>query len=250
VLDPKHTPGRLVLSIANTPEEVREAQQLRYKVFISAPAMQPVFAEAVDEDEFDEYCHHLTVRDKCTNEVIGTYRFLSPASARRCGRYYSETEFDLSRLHHLRERTAEAGRACIDPRFRSGAVLLLLWRGLAMLLEKERCDYLIGCASVSLADGGSLAASLSSHLSINHLAPIEYRVVPHIAFKTRVPTDKAQRTPPLLSSYLRSGAWIGGAPAWDAGFNCADFFLLLPLARLDQGYANHFFKQSRILQNV
>lgn len=245
--DPKKNAGNLVLSVANTLEEVREAQRLRYRVFIAARELQPMLIDDIDEDEFDGFCDHLTVRDKLTNEVVGTYRFLSPKSAQRCGRYYSETEFDISRLHHLRERMAEAGRACIDPEFRSGAVLLLLWGGLATLLEKARCDYLIGCASVSLADGGALAAWLCSHLSTTHLAPIEYRVFAHTAFKTSVTSNKAQRIPPLLNSYLRNGAWIGGAPAWDANFHCADFFLLLPLTRLNPMYASHFFKRTRIL---
>jgi putative hemolysin len=35
--------------------------------------------------------------------------------------------------------------------------------------------------------------------------------------------------PPLLEGYLRGGAWIGGEPAWDPDFNCADLFLLLPV---------------------
>lgn len=243
----KQKTERLVLGVASTPEEVREAQRLRYRIFIAASEQVQLHnTNEVDEDAFDSYCDHLTVRDTCTNEIVGTYRFLSPESARRCGGYYSETEFDMSRLCHLRERMAEAGRACIDPRFRNGTVLLLLWRGLAALLEKERCDYLIGCASVSLADGGAQAAALHAYFAMSHLSPIEYRVSPYSPFKTLAMSDEAQRIPPLLKSYLRSGAWIGGPPAWDANFNCVDFFLLLPLKRLEHSYASHFFKQSSI----
>ncbi len=39
--------------------------------------------------------------------------------------------------------------------------------------------------------------------------------------------------PPLLRGYLCSGAWVCGEAAWDPEFNCADLFLLLPLARLE-----------------
>ena len=101
---------------------------------------------------------------------------------------------------------AEAGRACIDPQFRSGTFLLLLWRGLAALLEKERCDYLIGCASVSLVDGGELASALASYLAKTYLALIQYRTFPHAAFKAHGTIDGPPRIPPLLNSYLRSGA--------------------------------------------
>lgn len=59
--------------------------------------------------------------------VVGTYRLLSPKGAKDFGGYYSENEFDLSRLKSLSDVVVEAGRACIDPHFRSGAVLMLLW---------------------------------------------------------------------------------------------------------------------------
>ena len=51
-----------------------------------------------DIDLFDDYCEHLLVRDAASGEVIGTYRVLTPAQARRVGSTYSDTEFDLTRL--------------------------------------------------------------------------------------------------------------------------------------------------------
>ena len=43
----------------------------------------------------------LLVRDDATRRVIGTYRVLTPAQARRVGSTYSDTEFDLTRLRDL-----------------------------------------------------------------------------------------------------------------------------------------------------
>ena len=51
-----------------------------------------------DIDLFDDYCEHLLVREADTGEVIGTYRVLTPAQAKRVGCFYSDTEFDLTRL--------------------------------------------------------------------------------------------------------------------------------------------------------
>ena len=48
--------------------------------------------------------------------------------------------------------------------------------------------------------------------------------------------------PALLKGYLRTGAWIGGEPAWDRDFGTADLFVLLPLARLGDRYARHYLK--------
>ncbi|MGB7479233.1 MAG: GNAT family N-acyltransferase [Burkholderiaceae bacterium] len=236
---------KLALSLASTPEEVREVQRLRYKVFIETMGLSALAdPEQLDRDEFDAHCDHLIVRDTATLKVVGTYRLLSPQAARRIGRFYSEREFDLRRLEHLRGRLAEAGRACIHPDYRSGGVIMLLWAGLASYMQREGCDYLMGCASVSLADGGHNAAALYRELPAPSIAPAEYRVTPHLPFPVEQrEAGHAPKAPPLLKGYLRSGAWVCGAPAWDPDFHSADFFLLLPLAKLDRRYARHYLKE-------
>lgn len=240
---------RLTLSFASSFEEVREAQRLRYKVFVEAAGLsRPAHHNGLDQDDFDQYCDHLLVRDTGTLEVVGTYRVLSPAAARRRGRYYSEQEFDLGRLDQLRSRIAEAGRACIHPDYRSGGVIMLLWAGLAAFMEREKCDYLIGCASISLTDGGHDATAIYHGLSDLNLAPQEYHVKPRLPYPVcRKKPEHKPRIPPLIKGYLRSGAWVCGEPAWDPYFNCADLFMLLPLAKLDSRYARHYLKEARAL---
>jgi putative hemolysin len=83
-------------------------------------------------------------------------------------------------------------------------------------------------------------------LRARYFAPAEYRVFP----RRRLPpggldTKRAPDTPPSLCGYLSAGAWICGEPAWDPDFNTGDFFLLLPLARLNPLYARHFFGDAR-----
>jgi putative hemolysin len=85
----------------------------------------------VDEDRFDAHCDHLIVRDRESGDVVGTYRILSPRGAEAAGGYYSEQEFDLARLHHLRPGLVEIGRSCIHADYRTGPVMMLLWGGLA-----------------------------------------------------------------------------------------------------------------------
>lgn len=241
--------SKLTLSLATTLEEVREVQRLRYKIFIEAMGLSGLFnQDGIDKDDFDSYCDHLIVRDSSTLKIVGTYRVMSPHAARKMGRFYSEQEFDLGRLADLRSRIAEAGRACIHPDYRSGGVIMLLWAGLAAFMQREKCDYLIGCASVSLADGGRNVAALYHALSDTNLAPPEYRVTAHLPFQVheREPGYTPQ-IPPLIKGYLRGGAWVCGEPAWDPDFHCADLFLLLPLAKLDSRYARHYLKESKAI---
>jgi putative hemolysin len=46
--------------------------------------------------------------------------------------------------------------------------------------------------------------------------------------------------PPLIKGYLRCGAQVLGAPAWDPGFGVADLPMLLDLARLPAAYRQRF----------
>lgn len=234
--------SKLSLSLASTAKEVKEVQRLRYKVFIEAMGLSTLSnPDGLDKDEFDEHCDHLIVRDTKTLKVVGTYRILGPNAARHIGRYYSETEFDLSRLHNIRGSIAEAGRACIHPDYRSGAVIMLLWAGLAAYMRRERCSHLIGCASISLTDGGHNAAAIYRNFKEVDFSPLEYRVTPLLPFPyEEMDATHDARIPPLLKGYLRAGAWVCGEPAWDPDFHCADLFVMLPLSNLDDRYAKHY----------
>jgi putative hemolysin len=237
---------RLRVGLAKSEEARRAAQGLRWQVFgEELGARLPSRVPGIDEDVFDAHCDHLVVRDEDSGEVLGTYRLLTPEAARRVGSYYAETEFDITRLRHLRARLVEAGRSCIHPDFRNGAVIAMLWAGLARFMVAHGYGYLAGCASMGMADGGHAAAATSASLRQTHLAPIEYHVFP----RRRLPLDEPEArapvsVPPLLRGYLRAGAWICGEPAWDPDFNTADFFVLLPLANLAPRYVRHFLGDS------
>ncbi|MCO5977486.1 GNAT family N-acetyltransferase [Ideonella oryzae] len=230
-------------------DEVREAQALRYRVFAQEMGASlrppPGTPEGLDVDLFDDFCEHLIVRslpqDDRPAQVIGTYRVLTPGAARRAGGYYSDTEFDLTRLRPLRERLAELGRSCVDPDHRSGGVILALWGALASFMDQNGLDAMVGCASISMRDGGHAAASIWQRLSQSHLAPVEHQVRP----RHPLPVDELNQAlpvepPALIKGYLRVGAKVLGAPAWDPDFNTADLPMLMRLGDLPSRYRRHF----------
>jgi putative hemolysin len=138
----------VLVSWARHTDEVREAQRLRFEIFATEMgARLDTWLPGHDVDVFDEYCEHLLVRDEATRRVIGTYRVLTPAQARRVGSTYSDTEFDLTRLRALRERMVELGRSCVHPQHRHGGVILALWGALAEFMVRNQLDTMIGCAS-------------------------------------------------------------------------------------------------------
>lgn len=232
---------RLDVSWAASESEVREAQALRHQVFageMGARLPVPKNAPAgLDIDLFDAYCEHLLVRaggeDGEPGPVVGTYRVLTPAAAKRAGGLYSDTEFDLTRLRSLRPRLAEIGRSCVRADHRNGGAIIALWGALAEFMARNGLDTVIGCASVSMRDGGHFAASLWKQMAATHLAPIDCRVRPRLPLPIEhLRQDLQVEAPALIRGYLRCGAKLMGEPAWDPDFNTADLPLLLRTADL------------------
>jgi putative hemolysin len=234
--------------VASATEEIRAAQRLRYEVFaqeMGAHLHSPV--DGLDIDEFDEFCDHLVVRDDCTGATVGTYRMLPPHKAP--GRLYSDGEFDLSALAPLRDVLVETGRSCVHADHRGGAVINLMWTGIARYLHLHGQRWLAGCASVPLFDGGFAASAVWDVVRAKHLAPPLLRARPREKYPLSPLPEVGKRellaaVPPLLRGYLRLGAWIGGEPAYDPDFGVADFFVLLSVDRVDPRYLRHFLGEA------
>ena len=230
---------------ASNSSEIKEAQRLRYKVFAEEMgANLAASSEGLDVDEFDAFCDHLLIRDQQSLEVVGTYRVLPPHKAQEIGRLYSDSEFDLTRLNHLRPKMVELGRSCVHADYRSGAVIMALWSGLAQYMQKHGYEIMLGCASIPMGDGGHFAASLYNSLSNDQMAPVENHAFP----KLPLPLDKLNgglevEPPPLIKGYLKLGAKICSAPAWDPDFNTADLLTMMRLSDINPRYAKHFLGQ-------
>lgn len=239
---------RLGVEFASNPSMVEEAQALRWRVFgeeFGARLVSPV--AGLDIDRYDAHCEHLLVRDQQSGEVVGTYRILSGARSVDAGGFYSESEFDLGRLLHLRPHIMEVGRACVHPDYRSGATITLLWAGLADFMLRHRAQYLLGCASIPMHDGGQHAAAVFRRLERDRMAPSEWRAFPRcrLPLERLVGTDSAD-IPALIRAYLRIGAVVCGEPAWDPDFNTADLLLMLPTSKIDHRYARHFLGSAEV----
>lgn len=231
----------LAVGLARDWDEVRQAQRLRYQVFTEdMGAVFPGAVDAIDEDAFDAWCEHLIVRELGTERVVGTYRILRPEMAREAGSYYSETEFKLDGLQPIRDQLVEFGRSCTHRDYRSGAVIMLLWSGLAEFVKRNNYRYVFGCASVSLRDDGATAAAVhravQKHRVQNGLFVEPLHGLPMAQLGNALPA----RIPPLIKGYLKTGTKVCGEPAWDPDFNTADFPMLLSVDELDERYRRHF----------
>jgi putative hemolysin len=236
--------ARYRTALATTPADVEAAQRLRHEVFAleCGAALDPVgAASGRDVDEWDEHCDHLVVHEEVSGRVVGTYRLLRPERAAALGRSYGDGEFDLTRLAGLRPGLVEAGRSCVHPDHRTGAVIAPLWAGVARYVLDRGHTHLGGCASIPLADGGATAAGLWGLLvRERRLAPAGLWVRPHVPFDVHAPALPGRLVlPPLIKGYLRIGARVCGRPAHDAAFGTADFYVLLAMSDIDPRVLRH-----------
>lgn len=238
-------PARLEAIWARHLDEVRAAQKLRWQVFVDEMGARlttpPGIAPGHDVDLFDDHCEHLLVRawpaDGSAPQVVGTYRVMTPTAARLVGGFYTETEFDLTRLRGQRQRMAELGRSCVAAEWRHGGVILALWGALAAFMQRNGLDTVVGCASVPMRDGGHYAASLWTLLSATHLAPIDVQVRPRSPLPVQeLRCDLRVEPPALIKGYLKCGGKLLGPPAWDPDFQTADLPMMLRLDEMSPAY--------------
>ncbi len=228
----------LEVKFASTQKEINQAQNLRYKVFFEEMGAKPsekVAKERRDFDEFDEFCDHLLVIDKSVNKVIGTYRMMDNQKALEAERFYTEAEFDISKLKNTGKKILELGRSCVHKDYRSRIVLKILWDGIANCMIANNIDYLIGCASIHGLDLKE-HEQLLSYLYHNHLALEEIcpKAINSRAEMNIIPKDKLldakeiiKIMPPLIKGYLRVGCMIGDGAFVDYDFNSVDVAIIL-----------------------
>jgi putative hemolysin len=239
--------NHLFVELARSTDDLLEAQALRFKVFGEEMGAKLKRSESgLDVDEFDPYCQHLLVRESEAGSLVGCTRMLTDESAARCGRFYSQGEFDIEAIEALPGRKLEIGRTCISADHRQGAAIAVLWSGLAAFVNLHGYDYLFGCASLPLGENDLQAAAIMNRLRHQAMAAPEIRVTPRLPlFASKVAKDVLDAPlPALVKAYVRLGAKACGEPCRDADFGVADVLMLLDMDELNPVYARHFVERA------
>ncbi len=253
--------NQLELRVTRDGAAIEAAQRLRYRVFYDEMGAVPdptMLSTRKDADAFDAMADHLVVVDLERSTVgapcvVGCYRMLRESVASGHAGFYTAQEFDLSTVRSPGGEIMELGRSCVEPEYRTGAVMQLLWRGIAEYLDTHHVGLMLGCASLPGIDPDAVAPLLS-FLHHHALAPVELR--PRALADRYVPMDRLpseavdaraalRQLPPLLKAYLRMGGMIGDGAVIDRQFNTIDVCLVLPTERVQTNYQRHY-RQHRL----
>jgi putative hemolysin len=259
----------LEVRLANSAAEIDAAQALRYRVFYEEMGARPTARAAYerrDRDTFDTCCDHLLIIDHEAGvpggSVVATYRLLRRSEAVRHGGFYSATEFDISALLAYPGEILELGRSCVDAAYRTGAIMQLMWRGIADYVLRHGIKLLFGCASLPGTDIGRLGPALA-YLYQHHLAPPSLRaraLAPRYVNMDLLPLDKIDAEaavaqvyarsaiaalPPLVKGYLRVGGFVGDGAVVDHQFGTTDVCIVVVTDGVTDKYFNHFLRRGR-----
>ncbi|MCA3426381.1 MAG: GNAT family N-acetyltransferase [Roseomonas sp.] len=247
--------GNLGVRLAVTAAEIDAVQALRYRVFYQEMGARADAATTLshrDRDDFDAIADHLLVVDHDRGEgpqsVVGTYRLIRREGAEKLGRWYSEGEYDVSRLVAYPAPVLELGRSCVDAAYRSRGTLQLLWDGIAAYVFRHDIALMFGCASLPGTDLDALADQLT-YLHAFHLAPEELRprALPErfVEMRRKGPETIDKRAtlaalPPLVKGYLRLGGFVGDGAVLDEQFNTTDVSVVVKTDLVTQKYRKHY----------
>lgn len=247
--------GGFEVRLAQSPEELREAQRLRYQVFFEetgiADSSLPL-KDRLQQDSFDAFSDHLVTVEKNTGKIVGTYRFMRRTGAKKHGCFYTAGEFDITPLEKYDGEILELSRTCVHKDYRTGLVMHLLWRGLYEYLLFWDIKILFGCGSFNGTDPQAFAHALS-YLHYNHLASpscCPRALEEHYTPLNLIPQEDinlrkvAQQLPAVLKGYVRVGASIGDGAFIDHQFQTTDVCIIVYPETMTKKYTDYYNTRS------
>lgn len=243
--------GSLEVRLAQSEEDVKAAQLLRYEVFYKECGARPDETMALlkrDIERIDDFCDILLVIDHTHNKIVGTYRFMLRDAAQQYGSYYTATEFEIDRLVAYPGQIMELGRSCVHKEYRTKPTMQLLWRGIGAYIQLNQVTLCFGCGSFISTDVSKYRQALA-YLYHYHLAPSELRARAlsshyqemNLIPKSNVdPKEAMRQLPPLIKGYLRLGGFVGEGAFVDHKFNSIDVCIIVKRETVTERYSQKY----------
>lgn len=227
--------GRYVARLADTEDDLRKAQALRFRCFFNhgeCLADTPADA-ALDIDGFDDICRHVLVEDAAHGTLVACFRLLPIKGGSEIGKSYSAQYYNLSALTGFDGPMVEMGRFCIHPEWHDPDILRVAWGAMTRVVDETGVEMLFGCSSFQGTEAARYEDAFAM-LRESHLAPKRWlpRVkAPNVfRFARALRRFRADRTraaremPPLLKTYLMMGGWVSDHAVVDHKLNTLHVF--------------------------
>lgn len=248
-------------------EERKQVRQLRYSVFVEeegASATEEQRALREEYDSYDRFAEYMAVFHN--GQIVGTYRIIDRRAAEKMDGFYTESEYNISKIKKYHGNIAEMSRACVEKSYReNGLVMRLLWAGLGELIVRRKIGIVFGVASF-VGKNPAHSAQAISYLYYNHLTPLRLRATvlsenfadginPKLGRMNILPrefvdeSDAKSEMTPLIKGYLRLGATFGRGVFIDSPFNTYDVFVMLETRKMNATYQKHFLGRADALGN-
>lgn len=243
--------GRYAVRFAETGEDVRAAQRLRWLAFLSRSAAAPN-EQALDADDLDDICQHVLVHDSRNGQLVCCFRFLPLAGGQEIDRSYSARYYNLSALYDYDGPMVEMGRFCIHPERRDPDILRVAWGAMTRYVDENSVKMLFGCSSFIGTEPetytDAFAMLKERHLAPKHWlprvkAPQVFRFALALRRRKPDPGKAIAGMPPLLRSYLIMGGWVSDHAVVDAQMNTLHVFTGLEIGAIPPA-------RRRLLRNI
>ncbi|MFA5007936.1 MAG: GNAT family N-acyltransferase [Candidatus Omnitrophota bacterium] len=201
-----------------------------------------------EEDEFDNYSHHLAVIDNEEGKIIGSYRLLLGSDAKKHSGFYSETEFDLTNIKkNCKGQVLEMSRACVLSPYRKFPIIKFMWKQIISFMMENEVKYIFGCPSIENLDpdyvGKIIAYFKSGCFSADNFRayPLKEKACKYNPYTGNFDLKEILSSlPSLIKGYLKMGALICSEPALDSYFKTVDFFMMLDVEKMNISYRKKF----------
>jgi putative hemolysin len=182
--------------------------------------------------KYDENSYHFVIFHD--DVIIGYYRL------RNFNKNINDTlaskMFDLENFSY--PMFSELSRACVDPSYRDGGAISLLWTNISSFLLTNNIKYCIGCTSTKnniFEINNTFSWILSKNLIFKDLILPKYKI--EINEKINEDDIKKKQVTTLIRAYGKQGALFSPWPSYDEEWNTIDFFTVFNVSDLTKKFS-------------
>lgn len=243
------------VKLVETEEELYKVRRLRYEELICGhrDPKTITFEESFTDEDRD--CDNLIVVDTNTDQVVGSYRFITKEMFNRPNcrieSFYSEWGFNIEAIKNQPYKSLELGKAAVHRDYRSGAVIKLMLKGASEYAKEHNIRLLFGIITMPEMTKEDL---LNVFCYLYHTRPQTDPTLQPYALEPSIPMDsvpfeqvdvaKAKRQiPTAVKPYLMLGCKFAKSACprnkllWHP-----DMLIMLDLENMDEHYAQYLLR--------